>query len=145
MPVTPTNSVPAEALTPETTTAGDGYQRVRIPLRTETGTIVYADLSPVEADILAHHIARQGRAAQQHNDALGEAAAAAAAADAQVGKLGEMVRRAGGAWTEERFTECARISLGYTLIDLEAHDCLEELVELGVLHSERAGRYQTRR
>lgn len=60
----------AEALSPELITLENGYQCVRIPLRTETGTIVYAELGHGEAQVYADRLGRLGYQAKQTADRL---------------------------------------------------------------------------
>lgn len=60
----------AEALSPELITLENGYQCVRIPLRTETGTIVYAELGHGEAQVYGSRLGQMGYQAQQTADRL---------------------------------------------------------------------------
>jgi len=64
------HTLQAEALSPELITLENGYQCVRIPLRTETGTIVYAELGHGEAQVYANRLGRMGHQAQQTADRL---------------------------------------------------------------------------
>lgn len=64
------NTVPAEALDPELITEESGHQAVRIRLRTETGTIVYADLGFGEAQVYANRLGRLGHQAQETSDRI---------------------------------------------------------------------------
>lgn len=62
------NSVPAEVITPTTVERDNGAQGVLLALRTETGTIVYAELLPAEADVLSDRLGRLAYDARQVNE-----------------------------------------------------------------------------
>ncbi|MFE7976637.1 hypothetical protein [Streptomyces shenzhenensis] len=68
--VQPPNTVRAEALSPELIMQENGYPCVRVPLRTETGTIVYAELEYGEAQEYATRLGRLGYQAQQTTNRL---------------------------------------------------------------------------
>ncbi|WP_439947209.1 hypothetical protein [Streptomyces sp. BBFR109] len=64
------NTLQAEALSPELVTLDSGHQVVRIPLRTETGTIVYAELGFGEAQVYGSRLGRLGYQAQKTSERL---------------------------------------------------------------------------
>lgn len=66
----PPNTLRAEALSPELITLDSGHQVVRLPLRTETGTIVYAELGYGEASVYAERMGRFANVARQTADRL---------------------------------------------------------------------------
>jgi hypothetical protein len=129
------NSLPATPGTPEIVADAQGYQKIRIPLVTETGTIVYADLSPHEADRLARGVGRIAYAAKVHNAQLPPAEPEPDPLDTAIIKA---IRSEGGLWNEERLTRFAA-SIGYRLIDLEPLHILDELVDEGTLRRVRGG------
>jgi hypothetical protein len=130
-----TNSLAAEAGTPEIITDQQSYQKIRIPLVTETGTIVYADLTPHEAERLARGIGRIAYAAKAHNAKLPPPEPEK---DPLAVAILKAVRAEGGLWTEDRLSRFAA-SAGYRLIDLEPLDILDELVDEGTLRRVRGG------
>ncbi|MBZ6258833.1 hypothetical protein KVH22_25290 [Streptomyces olivaceus] len=66
----PPNTVRAEALSPELITKDNGYQVVRVALRTETGTIVYADLGHGQAQVYGSRLGRLGWEAHETSKRL---------------------------------------------------------------------------
>lgn len=140
--------MPAEALSPKVITAENGHQVLRIALRTETGTVVYATLGAVEADVYANRIGRMAYAAKRHNEGLPAARAARAAAEAwlQPGSLAEqmvaMVQERRGQWTEEQFAEGLR-RFGYDVTPFEADKLMREMAEHDYMREVGTGRYVT--
>jgi hypothetical protein len=134
----PANSVPAEALMPELVDEGDGYQKVRIRLRTETGTIVYADLLPAQARVLAGRIGRAGSSAEVNNEGL-QAKKSGWPTDPAMAKLVDVVRAGGGVWYPGRLDRAAAAA-GVRLEAQAAGSVLWEMAEHGVLRS--LGDYQ---
>ncbi|WP_282698033.1 hypothetical protein [Streptomyces sp. CC208A] len=130
------NSLPASASTPEIITDAQGYQHIRVPLVTETGTIVYADLSPFNARRLADGIGRIAYAADEHNRK--HRGPVVQEEDPFQTLIIKAVRREGGVWDEDRLTRLAA-SAGYRLIDLEPMQILDELVGEGILRRVRGG------
>lgn len=140
------NRVPAEALSPELITLENGHQIVRIALRTETGTIVYADLGGSgEAQVYAARLGRVANAASAHNagrpPATGREAEGEHLPNQVLRTLRDTVRRQGGTWSSARFfAEAGRV--GVRLLDeLEAEAVMRELVERGVLRDVGPDRY----
>ncbi|MEU9000511.1 hypothetical protein [Streptomyces sp. NPDC048551] len=130
------NSLPATPGTPEIVTDAQGYQQIRIPLVTETGTVVYADLSPFNAKRLADGIGRIAYAARQHNQT--HRGPIVQEEDPLKAGILKAIRDEGGLWGEERLTRFAA-SIGYHLVDLEPLDILNELVDEGTLRRVRGG------
>ncbi|MGJ5895134.1 hypothetical protein ACSCBZ_24740 [Streptomyces niveiscabiei] len=64
------NMLEAKVMTPELITLESGHQIVRIALRTETGTIVYAELGYGEANLYASGLARIANAARETSNRL---------------------------------------------------------------------------
>ncbi|MFJ1865521.1 hypothetical protein ACIOD1_12900 [Streptomyces sp. NPDC088097] len=144
-----TNSLAAELGTPEIITDAQGYQQIRIPLVTETGTIVYADVSPFNAKRFADGIGRISYAARQHNATQPPAPPKndqPQDTEDSHGPLGAFitaVRQERGIWTEDRVSAVAERH-GYRLDGLEAHEFLEDLERRGLLRWIRVGQYETR-
>lgn len=67
-PLDAAHSLPAEVVTPAAVELDSGAQGVLLALRTETGTIVYAELLPAEADVLSDRLGRLAYDAKQVNE-----------------------------------------------------------------------------
>jgi hypothetical protein len=135
------NSVPAEALTPELVNEGGGYQKVRVRLRTETGTIVYADLLPAEASAIAGRVGRLAYSAKANNDGLTAKANKWPASGSTAAKLVEVVRSQGGVWYPGRL-ERAAVASGARLSMDESGLMLWEMTKNGVLRSLGDSRFE---
>lgn len=133
--INPRNSVPASARAPEIITEEGGGQRVRLALETETGTIVFVDLLPAEADALSGRLGRLGYQAKEHNAKV-RAARKPPPGGPHAEKLLAVMRSRGGEWYPYRLSRSAE-TLGIKLSPDEAGRLLHELSELGSLRRVR--------
>lgn len=131
---------------PEVVTDDSGRRWVRVRLRTETGTIVYADLGPQGSRARAQQLTEAAYSVQKHNSARvqqGDADAETGASypDNSVARtLVAMVRKERGTWTEARFAERAHAH-GVDVTLLEAYKLMQELTEHKVLREGASGRF----